>query len=152
MLKKAKAMCEANGIEFDNTVFTTMFNNAKSTAMHAGVSGIDSKGVSISFGSTAVGAGIGAGAVGAAGASIGAIVGGTAGAALFGAGAAIGSVAGPIGTAVGAVVGGLISLFGSGNHSSSTLDTKKLLDTLTDTFKVNYTAWVDTEKVKQNNV
>lgn len=33
MLQKAMNMCKANGIEFDNTVFTTMFNNAKSTAV-----------------------------------------------------------------------------------------------------------------------
>lgn len=33
MLKKAMTMCKANGIEFDNTVFTTMFNNAKSSAV-----------------------------------------------------------------------------------------------------------------------
>lgn len=152
MLKKAKAMCDANGVEFDNTVFTTMFNNAKSIAINAGVSGIDSKGASISFGSTALGAGIGAGAVGAAGATVGAIAGGTVGAAAFMAGTTLGSALGPIGTAVGAVVGGLISLFGSGNHSSSTLDTKKLLDTFTENFKVNYTAWVDAEKAKQNNI
>ncbi len=33
MLKKAMTMCKANGIEFDNTVFTTMFNNAKNSAV-----------------------------------------------------------------------------------------------------------------------
>ena len=42
--KKAKAMCEANGVEFDNSVFVSMFNNAKSIAINAGVSGITSKG------------------------------------------------------------------------------------------------------------
>lgn len=33
MLMKAKAMCDANGVEFDLTVFNTMFNNAKSSAV-----------------------------------------------------------------------------------------------------------------------
>ncbi len=36
MLQKAMNMCRANGIEFDNTVFTTMFNNAQSSAIAAG--------------------------------------------------------------------------------------------------------------------
>ena len=33
MRMKAKAMCDANGVEFDLTVFNTMFNNAKSSAV-----------------------------------------------------------------------------------------------------------------------
>ncbi len=33
MLQKAMNMCKANGIEFDNTVFTTIFNNVKSSAV-----------------------------------------------------------------------------------------------------------------------
>ena len=33
MLIKAKAMCDANGVKFDLTVFNTMFNNAKSSAV-----------------------------------------------------------------------------------------------------------------------
>ena len=32
MLAKAQAMCTANGVEFDATVFNGMFNNAKATA------------------------------------------------------------------------------------------------------------------------
>ena len=39
MLTKAKAMCTANGVKFDESVFTTMFNNAKASAKKAGVSG-----------------------------------------------------------------------------------------------------------------
>ena len=35
MLGKAKTMCDANGIEFDLTVFNTMFNNAKSIAVNS---------------------------------------------------------------------------------------------------------------------
>ena len=39
MLNKAKAMCEANGVEFKNDEFTAMFNNAKSIAVNAGITG-----------------------------------------------------------------------------------------------------------------
>ena len=48
-------------------------------------------------------------------------------------------------------VGGIASLFGSGNHSSCTLDTKTLLDTLTNEFKTNYTAWVEAEAAEAKN-
>ena len=41
MLTKAKAMCTANGVEFDESVFNTMFNNAKSIAVNSAVSGHD---------------------------------------------------------------------------------------------------------------
>ena len=37
MLMKAKAMCDANGVEFDLTVFNTMFNNAKSSAVASSI-------------------------------------------------------------------------------------------------------------------
>ena len=33
MLQRAQIMCEANGVEFDMAVFTTIFNNAKGTAI-----------------------------------------------------------------------------------------------------------------------
>lgn len=36
MLTKARTMCEANGVEFDDNVFETMFNNAKYTALEKG--------------------------------------------------------------------------------------------------------------------
>lgn len=39
MLTKAKAMCTAKGVEFDESVFNTMFNNAKSIAVNSAVSG-----------------------------------------------------------------------------------------------------------------
>lgn len=39
MLKKAKAMCEANGVEFNNEVFTAMFNNAKNSAVGTATGG-----------------------------------------------------------------------------------------------------------------
>lgn len=41
LLRKAKAMCEANGIEFDMTAFTTIFNNASATAKTASISTIE---------------------------------------------------------------------------------------------------------------
>ena len=59
IIAKANAMCEANGIEFDNSVFETMFNNAKLSAICKAVSGIDSKGASLNIGATATGLGIG---------------------------------------------------------------------------------------------
>ena len=37
LLKKANTMCSANGIEFDSKIFSTMFNNAKMTAISVGV-------------------------------------------------------------------------------------------------------------------
>ena len=68
MLAKAKAMCTANGVEFDESVFNTMFNNAKSIAVNAAVTGITSKGKA--WGATAGGtAGYGVGAAGAIGAA-----------------------------------------------------------------------------------
>ena len=39
MEMKARIACEANGIEFDAAIFETMFNNAKSAGIAAGVSG-----------------------------------------------------------------------------------------------------------------
>lgn len=37
MLNKAKAMCEANGVTFDNESFTTIFNNAREVSVNSGV-------------------------------------------------------------------------------------------------------------------
>jgi ribosomal protein S20 len=37
MLAKARAMCTANGVEFDESTFATMFNNAKGIAVAAGL-------------------------------------------------------------------------------------------------------------------
>ncbi len=41
LLRKAQAMCTANGIAFDNKVFTTMFNNAKNTAVSSSITTVD---------------------------------------------------------------------------------------------------------------
>ncbi len=38
LLRKANAMCVANGIDFDNKVFTTIFNNAKMSAISVATS------------------------------------------------------------------------------------------------------------------
>ena len=73
MLNKAKAMCTANGVEFKEDIFNTMFNNAKSAAINAGV---------------------------------------------------------------------------TSNISTATLNVKTLLDTFTDNFKQNYSAWVEEEAKK----
>ena len=146
LLKKAKAMCDANGVTFDNKVFDTMFNNAKSIAINKGVTGINAEGASVSFGGIAAGTGAG-------------VAGGVAHAAITVAAAKAGGLAGSfggpagiaIGAGIGAIVGGIASLFGSGNHSSCTLDTKTLLDTLTNEFKTNYTAWVEAEAAEAKN-
>ena len=37
MLNKAKAMCEANGVTFDNESFTTIFNHAREVSVNSGV-------------------------------------------------------------------------------------------------------------------
>ena len=146
LLKKAKAMCDANGVTFDNKVFDTMFNNAKSIAINKGVTGVNAEGASVSFGGIAAGTGAG-------------VAGGVAHAAITVAAAKAGGLAGSfggpagiaIGAGIGAIVGGIASLFGSGNHSSCTLDTKTLLDTLTNEFKNNYTAWVEAEAAEAKN-
>ena len=146
LLKKAKAMCDANGVTFDNKVFDTMFNNAKSIAINKGVTGVNAEGASVSFGGIAAGTGAG-------------VAGGVAHAAITVAAAKAGGLAGSfggpagiaIGAGIGALVGGIASLFGSGNHSSCTLDTKTLLDTLTNEFKTNYTAWVEAEAAEAKN-
>lgn len=138
MLSKAKSMCKANGVKFDEKIFSTIFDNAKSTATNAGVCGIDAQGVS--FGTTSAitsyaGYGVGTG-IGAA----------------ISASASAGSILGPLGTAIGAaggfVVGGLLGLIGSKQHSISYLNTRTLLDTFTKEFKTNYTNWIDKEKTK----
>ena len=146
LLKKAKAMCDSNGVTFDNKVFDTMFNNAKSIAINKGVTGVNAEGASVSFGGIAAGTGAG-------------VAGGVAHAAITVAAAKAGGLAGSfggpagiaIGAGIGAIVGGIASLFGSGNHSSCTLDTKTLLDTLTNEFKTNYTAWVEAEAAEAKN-
>ena len=115
LLKKAKAMCDANGVTFDNKVFDTMFNNAKSIAINKGVTGVNAEGASVSFGGIAAGTGAG-------------VAGGVAHAAITVAAAKAGGLAGSfggpagiaIGAGIGAIVGGIASLFGSGNHSSCT--------------------------------
>lgn len=141
MLTKAKNMCTANGVKFDESVFNTIFNNAKETAKKAGVSGVASNGMK--YGGLAAGTG--------AGAAIGA---GAAGAAVHSgliATVAGGSAAGPIGWGAGIVAAlglGIASIFGRGHHSSSTLNTRTLLDTFAEQFKTNYTNWVEKQKTE----
>lgn len=123
MLTKAKAMCTANGVKFDESVFTTMFNNAKETAKKAGVSGVGSSGMK--YGGLA--AGTAAGGVAACG---------------------VAALTGPIGLITAGVGITLASIFGRGHHSSSTLNTRTLLDTFAEQFKTNYTNWVEKQKTE----
>lgn len=162
MLTKARAMCSANGVEFDETVFKTMFNNAKSIAVNAAVTGMDSDGKS--FGGVAGTVGKSTGIVGgstlAAGAGV-VMADAIAGSATVGAGISLGASSIAAGAAVSAVpvagwvAGGAIvvgsilsSVIGSGHHSESTLNTKTLLDTFAENFKQNYSNWVETEANK----
>ena len=154
MLTKAKAMCTANGVEFDESAFTTIFNNAKATAKNAGVSGIGSNGKSFGGVATSTGGAAVAGTAAMAGAGyIGATTAGvTLGATTFaGAAAEVAAFAtGPIGWAIGGVaaVGTALGLIGFGHHSKSTLNAKTLLDTFAEQFKTNYTTWVEEQTKK----
>ena len=162
MLTKARAMCSANGVEFDETVFKTMFNNAKSIAVNAAVTGMDSDGKS--FGGVAGTVGKSTGIVGGSALAAGAgvvMADAIAGSATVGAGISLGASSIAAGAAVSAVpvagwvAGGAIvvgsilsSVIGSGHHSESTLNTKTLLDTFAENFKQNYSNWVETEANK----
>ena len=142
MLTKAKAMCTANGVEFDESAFTTIFNNAKATAKNAGVSGIASNGAK--FGGAAKAGAIGgaAGILAAGGIGLGA---------TSSLAAAAWVATGPIGWVLGGATllgTGLAKLIGSGRHSSSTLNTRTLLDTFAEQFKTNYTTWVEEQTKK----
>lgn len=162
MLKKARAMCSANGVEFDEKAFQSMFDNAKLIAVNAAVTGMDSDGKS--FGGVAGTVGKSTGIVGgstlAAGAGV-VMADAIAGSATVGAGISLGASSIAAGAAVSAVpvagwvAGGAIvvgsilsSVIGSGHHSESTLNTKTLLDTFAENFKQNYSNWVETEANK----
>lgn len=157
MLTKAKAMCSANGVEFDNKVFETMFNNAKSIAVNAAVTGVTSSGKSFGGVATSTGGAAVTGAAAMAGVGyVGATAAGvTLGATTFaGAAAEVAAFAtGPVGWAVGGVValGAALGLIGSGHHSESTLNTRTLLDTFAENFKQNFSTWVETEANKAKN-
>ena len=166
MLTKAKAMCTANGVDFDESAFNSMFNNAKSIAVNAAVTGVSSSGKSFGgvVGTVGKQAGIVGGSTLAAGAAFvmaDAIIGSTA---TIGAGISLGASSIAAGAAVsvipvagwiagGAIVVGsvLSTLIGSGHHSESTLNTRTLLDTFAEQFKQNYTNWVDSEANKAKN-
>lgn len=162
MLKKARAMCSANGVEFDEKAFQSMFDNAKLIAVNAAVTGMDSDGKS--FGGVAGTVGKSTGIVGgstlAAGAGV-VMADAIAGSATVGAGISLGASSIAAGAAVSAVpvagwvaagaiaVGSILSsVIGSGHHSESTLNTRTLLDTFAENFKQNYSNWVETEANK----
>lgn len=171
MLTKAKNMCSANGVEFDMSKFNTMFNNAKGIAVSLAVSGVDSKGQN--FGGTAAttagGLAAGAGVV-AASATTAAVVTGTTAIALptatvgfatLGGGTALAPIlgtavaTGPVGWIAGGALAlgvGIAAAFGfSGHHSSSTLDTRALIDGFTEQFSNSFTQWVNAEKAEAKN-
>ena len=141
LLQKAQASCRANGVTFDRSAFDNIFDNAKVEALGKGVSGVDSKGSISGKKSTVAIAGSGAVAAGAVGTC-------TALAISAGAMSAV-PVAGWIGAGVCLVAAACFAIFGKGHHSSSTLDTRTLVDTFTETFKENYTKWVNDEKAKK---
>lgn len=162
MLKKARAMCSANGVEFDEKAFQSMFDNAKLIAVNTAVMGMDSDGKS--FGGVAGTVGKSTGIVGGSALTAGAgvvMADAIAGSATVGAGISLGASSIAAGAAVSAVpvagwvAGGAIvvgsilsSVIGSGHHSESTLNTRTLLDTFAENFKQNYSTWVETEANK----
>lgn len=132
MLKKAKAMCNANGVTFDESAFQSMFNNAKSIAVNTTVTGITSgSGDGVSGDVTKISAGAGF------------VVGGTLG-------ATVGVIGAIPGATIGALASGVAGLF-TGHHSESSLNTKTLLDTFAENFKQNYSNWVEAEANKAKN-
>ena len=132
MLKKAKAMCSANGVTFDESAFQSMFNNAKSIAVNTAVTGITSgSGDGVDGNVTKISAGAGF------------VVGGTLG-------ATVGVIGAIPGATIGALASGVAGLF-TGHHSESSLNTKTLLDTFAENFKQNYSNWVEAEANKAKN-
>ena len=162
ILAKAKAMCTANGIEFNSSVFTTMFNNAKSIAVNAAVSGVTSKGAKVgncvgaagTTGAATVGTLVGTKVITTGMTTVAKAAGGHAFVETF-MGAQVGAKLAAAIPGIGWAIAGASTLataallfFGSAKSSSSSLDTKSLVDTFTQNFKENYTNWVDEEKNK----
>ena len=154
MLRKAETMCKANGVEFDAAIFNTKFNNAKMTAVNAAVTGKGGK----ASATWAEGAGAAAGA--GAGVGTAAVIGGLTttttvvtetGFSILTVPTKLALMSGPIGWVVGGVLvaGAVALMLLGGNKSSCSLDTGTLLDTFTDTFKEDYSAWVEKEKAEK---
>jgi hypothetical protein len=144
MLTKAKAMCTANGVKFDESVFTSIFNNAKSLAVASAVTGEGARNSGSLTGTektlaSSIGGGVGAGAGTAAGLTNFLGIGTT-----VGAGIATGGIVAAAALGVGFVTG----LLTGGHHSSSTLDTQGLINTFTSEFKTNYSNWIENQKAK----
>ena len=163
MMAKAKAMCTANGVKFDVSKFNAMFDNAKGLAVSSAVTGSGRQSANtgvIAGGTTGVAVGgTTAGVSAAAASSIAATIAAGGGeitgvaATLLGTGLSasaipvVGWVAG--GAAV--VAAGLMAIFGRGHHSSSTLDTRALVDAFTQQFSESFSNWVDAEKAEAKN-
>lgn len=158
MMAKARAMCTANGVKFDVSKFNAMFDNAKGIAVNSAVTGSGRQSANagaIAGGSAGVAVGgTTAGVSAAAASSIAATV-------AAGGGEITGIAATVLGTGISAsaipVVGwvaggaailaaGLMAIFGGGHHSSSTLDTRGLVDGFTQQFSEQFSNWVETEK------
>lgn len=155
METKAKAMCTANGVKFDQTRFDIIFKNIKEEATNSCVEGTGKKGNAVRFGpATWKGAAIGGGLLGTAGFAVGTIL----ATPLFGAilGGIATVVGGVVGTAVGMLssgVGAVLSLFGvKKDRSVSTLNTRTLIDGFTQKFAQEYSAWVEEQKSKPEEV
>lgn len=161
MMAKARNMCKANGVEFDLSKFNAMFNNAKSFAVNAAVSGISSDGTQ--YGGIAVSSAYGVATGGAVAASTAAtvtlaaptaVIGGTTvsgvatsasafSVAGFSAVPVVGWIAG--GVTAAAIITGLVSKLG-GRSSESYLDTRTLIDGFTQQFSASFSEWVEGEK------
>lgn len=161
MMAKARNMCKANGVEFDLSKFNAMFNNAKSLAVNAAVSGISSDGTQ--YGGIAVSSAYGVATGGAVAASTAAtvtlaaptaVIGGTTvsgvatsasafSVAGFSAVPVVGWIAG--GVTAAAIITGLVSKLG-GRSSESYLDTRTLIDGFTQQFSAFFSEWVEGEK------
>ena len=158
---KAKAMCKANSIKFDQTTFDSVFEKAKTKAVEACVAGITSKGektgaLAASGGTALLGAGT---AIGAAALTTAITNTGT----LFGVSYSISSgsvstllgssavastvpVAGWIAAGVGILATLGLAIFGGGRHSESYLDVKSLVDGFINQFANEFSEWVENKK------
>lgn len=162
MMTKAKAMCTANGVKFDESVFNTLFSNAKGTAVDAAVVGCDKKGRNWA----GTGASVAGGAIAGVGAlavattattavtyiSLGTVVLGGISSEVMAPLLVTAFTTGPVGWVVGgallagAIVAGILAF--KGDKSQSVLDTRSLIDGFSETFAQNFSQWVDEEKVK----
>lgn len=165
--EKAKAMCKINGVKYDATVFNDKFNTIKNLVKDAFVSGVDKKGRNwVGTGASAIGgavAGVGALALATTATtvvtgtvSLGAVTIGGITTELLAPVFGTALITGPVGwVAAGALFVGavLAGIFGfGGDKSQSVLDTRSLVDSFTQKFAQEYSAWVEEQKSKPEEV